>query len=864
VSTRASPPSSPSPPIGFASGRDSLLYLGVMASKVFVVGADAPITKRGAPHSGHLVVKSVTTNSTSGKLSSDWIVLPLAHGPKGSELGRLLCQPLPLSAADAARKAELEALGTLVKGIDRSLALKYLYVGTQLDALGRAPAAPARPTPASVRHALIGKLLKDAPFVTADGSVDIIDKAKVTAKEGTKFRVVEDAAPGRTTLMTEAAVRRFLVGAVPSAAPSGLAPPSSVVVVGCSAGFLAALRLLPISKMMPATGTAVSEDELIEVLGQTTFGASLSATLAVLPASHKSSILVATAKLVSDALDGKACGTLPANPAALGKAFEALISGAPVPAPAPTISLVSAPVLADRHPRVSAFSKLAVSEDSFERLRDAAMDICDPARAATLRLDPFTMNGALEQMLRKAEMTEASVGSLAPPASLSFGEMLSHVITWAPSATGHSSTSSTLDTASLIAAAIAAQQSAARGSADGHHYSSGSSLEQLDRTDLASAVCEVFKDAVRVGRLKAMRGAADASDWAELQRLFESESDPEVRLIFESPVEDFENTIASSCSKNELLMLQRIRGVKLERLRDDMFGEKAMPPMVDLALKKLISLRLSKMRPSDIIGIASHGPAAEPLAGFSKYGEAALANFLLYTRRTASGLSYIMPAKGSAASKFFNAADDKVKEMRAQGTSWDTLSHWWSSVLKQMEKPLKLRGVGSSTLNFDVTILNGISEHNKVLQTEANVDMVQAEVKSQVAAALGKRTNEPPGGPNGPGKKQKAAAAAAAKLQLQGSGDDTWKRLGNGSEKFKPLTREIPARQFPPDVFSAAQADMKKLFPEVDGKEPCVTWFITQGRCFNRTCAKHHEGVAGKCMPADSKRTGKELKKQGK
>ena len=295
-----------------------------------------------------------------------------------------------------------------------------------------------------------------------------------------------------------------------------------------------------------------------------------------------------------------------------------------------------------------------------------------------------------------------------------------------------------------------------------------------------------------------------------------------------------------------------------------MFGEKLQPASVDSALKKLISLRLSKMKPADIIGVTAYGSAAEPLAGFSKYGEAALANFLLYTRRITTGLSYIMPAKGAAANKFFNAADDKVKTELARGTSWATLSHWWSSVLKTMEKQLKTRGVGASNLNFDIEILSGKYEHNNVLQTESSIDAVDA----RVAVALGKRTNHQNNDVVLTKKQRKEQQAQQHQQQNQRpdgqQSDDDFKRFGNGSEKFPPMTRDIPSKEFPKAVFTEAFASMNKLFPAQNGKEPCVTWFITQGRCFNKSCKKHHNGKAGACMPADALRTGKAINRSGK
>ena len=50
-----------------------------MAAQLFAVGAHGPVTKRNAPNEGHIVVLAVSTDTTSGKTTSNWLVLPAAH-----------------------------------------------------------------------------------------------------------------------------------------------------------------------------------------------------------------------------------------------------------------------------------------------------------------------------------------------------------------------------------------------------------------------------------------------------------------------------------------------------------------------------------------------------------------------------------------------------------------------------------------------------------------------------------------------------------------------------------------------------------------------------------------------------------------
>jgi hypothetical protein len=308
---------------------------------------------------------------------------------------------------------------------------------------------------------------------------------------------------------------------------------------------------------------------------------------------------------------------------------------------------------------------------------------------------------------------------------------------------------------------------------------------------------------------------AKQQEYDALQKMYSEESDPDIRLIVDTPSDQFSNVVASACNTAHLNMLETIRGARSTRIETHLYGKKTVPPLVASALKKASALRISKLPLTELLDVK--GQASGLLTNLDKLGEdAALSTFQRGTMRLNQVLSLVIPGQALEVQTFLIELNDKVATLRKASASWETISAWYCDVMKAVEAPLEMsvgrRLGGFAKLDLRGALLTEDSHYNQTLQLAAIEDRINA---------LSKKTNDHKG--------PKIRPVAA----------------------HKPTDGTPPKGQFPEDVFKAGVAKMLAAHPK-----GCASWHLL-GKCFYNEqgrCKKTHDGAAGQFLLDETKR----------
>jgi hypothetical protein len=607
---------------------------------------------------------------------------------------------------------------------------------------------------------------------------------------------------------------------------------------------LAVFKAMPLSSGI-ADPNELDFGELSTVLSCTKGGAQL------LDFIRSSSSASASLQAVKQALDtlslelfGMALGafTMPSDPMALGLALETMAAprrAAPrsVTNPGGYIPRASTNVPltwltdANRYPLVAAIERLAATPQVFTSVLSDVVEIFEPpARVPLVRRFVASQTGSLEQALKRLKLTPSFISTLGPGQSLSQERMWELMLEWSTQKDSDTAASSTGDvTGATLATVIASVQAATLGAGDSRAYSVKGDLDSSEVTALRSAVLSAFASAELSARIKSYHDLARAQDHEGLQVLYSAEADPDMRMIFDTPSEQFATVVTSSCSTVNLNMLETIRCARSTRIETHLYGKKTVPPLVSSALKKASALRLSNLSPTELIDV-KNSAASGLLANLSKLsGDASLSTFQQALTRLNQVLCQVLPAQASEIQSFTVALVDRVREMRLVSTSWDTISTWYKDLMKAVEAPLELsvgrRLGGFAKLDFRVVLLTEDSHYAQTLQMSSIEDRFTALQAGMPKVKQGQQQKQPAAGAT---KAEKAAAAAAAKK-------GTAPKLG----------------QFPADVYQAKVAEMKVVHPK-----GCNSWHL-MGKCMRHDkseCRQTHDGVAGQFAPDESTR----------
>jgi hypothetical protein len=344
-------------------------------------------------------------------------------------------------------------------------------------------------------------------------------------------------------------------------------------------------------------------------------------------------------------------------------------------------------------------------------------------------------------------------------------------------------------------------------------YSLTADLDAQERTALRSSVINTFSNSDLSARIVKLHELARLKDYDALQQMYSEEADPDIRMIVDTPSDQFSNVVASACNTSHLNMLETIRGARSTRIETALYGKRTVPPLVASALKKASALRLSKLSLTELIDMK--GQASGLLTNLDKLGEdAALSTFQRATMRLNQVLSLVIPSQALEVQTFLIELNDKVAMLRKVSASWETISAWYCDVMKAVEAPLELsvgrRLGGFATLDLRAALLTEDSHYSQTLHLASIEDRINA---------LSKKTQDHKG--------PKARPVATTSTDV------------------------APKGQFPQDVFAAGVAKMIVAHPK-----GCPAWHL-MGKCkYNELgkCKKTHDGVAGQFLLDEAKR----------
>ena len=320
------------------------------------------------------------------------------------------------------------------------------------------------------------------------------------------------------------------------------------------------------------------------------------------------------------------------------------------------------------------------------------------------------MHGCLEGFLKKNKTTPLAIRALAADGTLSFDDLWVYVMQWAPQEQGSSLASGfTTDLPGAIAAAVAATQSAGMSASDPRVYDNTSSDEDVARTSLRAACHSVFQDQAKVLHLQHLQQLGAQGKTVELQTALRDEQFDDVRLLVESPIEQFQLAIAGATSTINLDMLNVIRRARITEMERLVLGKPKEPPSASLksAIRQANTLRLSKLQFAALAGVnCDKSTSSEPLAAFIKCSGDGLAEFTLAKERLTTILFNRLPSQAMQLDQFWKQVSLRVHHEVRHGTPWKALSRWLFLMLEHMESPAT-SSVATITfsLNIDVTPL---------------------------------------------------------------------------------------------------------------------------------------------------------------
>ena len=788
---------------------------------IYAVGARSSITKSKLyPIGSHIVVGSSRATAIGIEEGSFYI---FAAGDKADsdEMAALVMEGAAHTAAgtwlthdqvNRIHELKLSALGEFVN-FDRAAILQHVHVKNlvELSVVG----------PVVTRDPLVGVLI-GASLAVLDASGDplIINDGKVVGKEGNKYRVTSVSDASATGLAGHASISQAVAEGV--AMRGIIAAVPTVDISGADANLKAALCLLQATASANLGQDLVLESDFVAVLEQTTLKSVVSSLQNVTDTKVRTTTLASLCRALSQTTGGRVPSILSKVPKDLGIALHALASqavvppgggGGPRPVPVPQASL------ADRYPLTWALRSLALDDNVFEQMLSDSMEVFEPKRATALRKSSITMYGACEARLRRLKLTPLAISTMAPATSLDFDEIWVYVIRWAPevqSAEGQSSES-------LIAAAIAATQSVAMGSSDTRNHDKATPEEDAQRTALRSAAINVCKDPVKVQRLQALQALSTSEDLEKFNEELIKETDAELRLLIESPVENYHHAISGAVTEVNMNVINGIRRARITEMERAVLGKTREVPSAHLrsAIKMAGSLRLTKLQLPALANIlCDKSTASEPLAAFAKCSGDGLKEFAVAKDRLTTILMNRLPLQSQKIDLFWKQVKKRVDKEIPLGTTWLSLSRWLSLMLEDMESP-STSAVASINFSIDVDF-KPLSAAEAIL-SEMKIDDKLSSVRK--------------GGPSGVKPDPKLTDVV----------DKRGAPTIPAGQKLKP--------GFKKEAWTAAKAHMDATIGDKGGKQPCPNYFITQGYCpYPSTCKYHHVGKAGVCSPADTER----------
>ena len=755
---------------------------------------------------------SVTTQAELGNLT----VFSPAQKTEANEYASIITradasgQPAP--PVDAARLAVLEGISVnMLVDLDRGDVMKFVLSARLVD-FGKVAATAPPPDP------LIGTKLLAVPFWNGS-EIEDIAVATITSTEILYVTASDDSDASRTTRLSRVNAKKY--------APR--APPPPIAVFNAQGTeHLSILKAMPLSSAI-ADPNALDFGELATALSGTKGGAQL---LAFIRTSSSSSASVQAVKQALDTISlelfGVAMGafTMPSNPSALGLALEAIAAprrAAPRSASNPGGYLPRANTNvpktwktdANRYPLVAAIERLAMTPEVFTLVLSDVVEIFEPPpRVPLVRRFPASQTGSLEQALKRLKVTPSFISTLGPAESLSQERLWELMLEWSTKEETDTASSSADTSSTQLAAVIAAVQASTMAGGDSKTYSLTADLDAQERTALRSSVISTFSSSELSARVLEYHELAKRKDYDTLQLKYSEEADPDIRMIIDTPSDQFSNVVASACNTAHLNMLETIRCARSTRIESHLYGKRSVPPLAAAALKKASALRLSKLPLTELIDIK--GQASGLLTNLDKLGEdAALSTFQRATMRLNQVLSLVIPDQALEAQTFLIELNDRVTTLRKASASWETISAWYCDVMKAVEAPLELsvgrRLGGFAKLDLRATLLTEDSHYSQTLQLAAIEDRINA---------LSKKTHDHKGPKIRPGAANKTTDAT-------------------------------PKGQFPEDVFKAGVAKMTVAHPT-----GCPSWHLL-GKCYHHEqgrCKKTHDGAAGQFLLDDSKR----------
>ena len=796
----------------------------------------AEATKRSSVTTGSiLVVKSTRLSVTTLAELGTLIVFSPTQKTEANEYASIITRTdasgLPAPPVDAARLAALEGLsGSTLPDLDRSDVMKFVKAD-KLGDFAKVGVVPPPPDP------LIGTKLSNIPHFNGS-AIEMIASATITSTDILYITASDDTNAARTSRISRVNAQQY----ISRSAPPG--PHPSYDAQGIS--FVSILKAMPLSSAL-ADPNLIDFVELVQVLSGTQGGAQLQTFI------RTSNSLPATTQAVKQALEvlalelqGMAMGafTMPTDPTALGVAFEAMarprrgtprsslnpagfLPRANTNAPLPTI------VDANRYPLVATLERLALDSSVFASTLNDVVEIFEPPpRVVLVRKFLSSQIGSLEQALRRLKITPAFLSTLGPVQSLSAERLWELLLEWSTRQDSDTAASSASEfSGATLASVIASVQAATLGVGDSRAYAIKGDLDPGEVTALRSSVLAAFANTELAAKIKSYHDLARAQNLEGLQNLYAQEVDPDIRMILDTPSEQFATLVTSSCSTVNLNMLETIRCARSSRIETHLYGKKTVPPLVASALKRLSALRLSTLSPTELIDV-KNSAASGLLANLSKLsGDASLSTFQQSMTRLNQVLCQVLPAQASEIQSFTIAVVDKVREMRLVSTSWDTISTWYKDLMKAVEAPLELsvgrRLGGFAKLDLRVALLTEDSHYAQTLQMSSIDDRFAALAAQVPKVKQGQQQRQPGAGAT---KAEKAAAAAAAAKK------DTAPKLG----------------QFPADVYQAKVTEMKVAHPT-----GCPNWHVLGKACWKHEagkCKLTHDGASGKFAPDESTR----------
>lgn len=197
---------------------------------------------------------------------------------------------------------------------------------------------------------------------------------------------------------------------------------------------------------------------------------------------------------------------------------------------------------------MAAVERLAQSPEVFTSMLSDVVEIFEPpARVPLVRKFQSSQVGSLEQALKRLHVTPAFISTLGPIQSLSQERMWELMLEWStrPDSEGAASSGDLFEIA--LATVIASAQVSTIGAGDSRAYNVKSDLDSSEVTSLRSSVLAAFSSSELSARIKKYHDLARAQNYEVMQELYSSEADPDIRMIFDTPTEQFASVVTSSC-----------------------------------------------------------------------------------------------------------------------------------------------------------------------------------------------------------------------------------------------------------------------------------------------------------------------------